>query len=240
MISPARAKAVVHSLASAGIDHVKVVTSGARERNPLPPEVLEAIISAARNHDLPVAAHAHFQLDQLCRCIDLRVDSIEQGFLLHEVKGGLDDMAINGVALCPTLRVIESIRSADDWYGQRVIPGVWWDALESTRGAANAGMYLLAGTDSGVFEVSPLDVWREIDLISAASSSRWTELQSATSTAARYLRHADLGTLQKGATADLVLVNANPLEADVGPNDIRAVLQASRFVAGDRVGIRYD
>jgi hypothetical protein len=212
---------------------IKVVTSGAHGSNAMPAELLQAIVETAHQQDLPVAAHAHFQLDQLARCIDLEVDTIEHGFLLHRLAGAFEQMAARRIALCPTLRVIESIRAAPGWHGQRLIPNAWQDAIDTTRAAFDAGVPLLAGTDSGVFEVSPIDVWREVELIAHATGSRWEGLRAATSTAARYLRQPGLGTLSPGATGDLIVLDADPLQVEVGPANVRAVFQGGTLVSGD-------
>ena len=58
---------------------------------------------------------------------------IEHGFLLHAVPGVLGRMARDGVFLCPTMRVVESIRAEPGWFGQRLIPQAWPDVQRSVR-----------------------------------------------------------------------------------------------------------
>ncbi|MGH3328111.1 MAG: amidohydrolase family protein [Streptomycetales bacterium] len=234
--TPADAAAAVLALAAVGANHVKVVTSGARGEVQLDPAVLRAAVAAARMRGLPVAAHAHFQPEQLTAAVDAEVTSIEHGFLLHEVPGLLAQMARDGLFLCPTMRVVESIRAEPGWFGQRLIPQAWPDVQRSVRVAPAAGVALLAGTDSGVYSVTPADVWREVTLLANECGSRWEGLRAATCTAARALGRPDLGSVAPGATADVVFVRRDPVTEAIDAHDVVAVLQAGRVVAGSLPG----
>lgn len=158
--------------------------------------------------------------------------SIEHGFLLHSEPHLLQTMAETGMNLCPTLRVIESIRAHPRRYGQRLIPEAWHDARRTVELAQAEGVSLLAGTDSGVFGVRPSDVWREVTLIADACGSRWSGLQAATCNAGRALGRGDIGHLGAGALADVCLVRRDPVTAAVDAGDVVAVIQAGRLVAG--------
>lgn len=233
-VSTARdAAALIAALAEVPVDIVKVVTSGARGTHQMPPDVLRAAIAAAHRYGLRVAVHAHLQPDQLRIAAQSGADSIEHGFLLHRMPDALQMMAATGSALCPTLRVIDSIRSESDWHGQRLVPQAWDDALATVRAAQATGVELIAGTDSGVFGVQPVDVWREVDLLAEQCGSRWAGLRAATCAAGGALGRSDLGRLTPGAVADLVLLNANPVDRIVGPDDVIAVVQAGRPIFGD-------
>jgi imidazolonepropionase-like amidohydrolase len=230
--SAADAAVVVHALADAGVDQVKVVTSGARGDRQMKAAVLRAAVSAARSYGLPIAAHAHFQEPQLETSVDAGVTSIEHGFLLHRLPRLLERMAADGVFLCPTMRVVESIREEPQWYGQRLIPQAWTDVRRTVAVAHAAEVNLIAGTDSGVYGVAPGDLWREVTLIGEACGSRFEGLRAATWTAGRALGRADLGHLAPGAIADAVLTRRNPAIEAVVPSDVAAVLQEGRVVWG--------
>jgi len=221
--SPDDARAIVSTLHTAGVDHLKIVTSGARGQNQLGVDTFDSIVEAAEEFGLAVAVHAHFQLDWLRRSADAGVRSIEHGFLLHQDPRIIDVMVQNGVALCPTLRVVEAIREDPGWYGQELIPGAWPDALASVAHAARSGARLVAGTDYGVYGVGISDVWREIDLIAKAAGSRWMGLQAATSAAADVLGRPDLGSFADGASADFVVVDADPLTTALTADNVVAV-----------------
>ncbi len=226
------AEAVIAALAEVPVDLIKLVTSGARGTHQMPPEMLRAAIAAARRHGMPVAVHAHLQPEQLHIATQSGANSIEHGFLLHRLPGALETMAAEGLYLCPTLRVIEAIRAEPNWHGQRLVPRAWDDALTTVRAAYAAGVELIAGTDSGVFGVQPIDVWREVQLIAEQCGSRWPGLRAATSVAAAALGRPDLGHLSAGSVADLVVLRADPVVQVVGPEDVIAVVQAGRPVVG--------
>ena len=226
------AVSVVHALSGARVDHIKLVTSGARGEVQLPPDLLRAAVTAAHERHLPVAVHAHLQADQLTASVRAGVTSIEHGFLLHRTPRLLDRMAKNGIFLCPTLRVIESIRADPLWYRQRLIPAAWPDALSTVTVARAAGVQLLAGTDSGVYGVRPGDLWREITLLAECCGSRWDGLRAATCSAGRALERDDLGHLGAGAVADLLLLRRDPVAQDIDARDVVAVVQTGRLAAG--------
>lgn len=230
--SASEARESVTALAQAGVDHIKIVTSGASGNVQLTSEAFAGAVEAAKAAGLPVAVHAHFQPEWLDRAADACVTSIEHGFMLHAQASTLERMARNEVALCPTLRVIESIREAPDWRGQVLIPGAWDDAQKTVHRAHLLGIQLIAGTDYGVFGVREADVWREISLVSRAAGSRWAGLQAATCRAARVLGRPDLGTLAEGACADYVVLRRNPVQDEVDQADVVAVAVAGNVLAG--------
>lgn len=99
------------------------------------------------------------------------------------------------------------------------------------------GVPMLAGTDAppGVGIVPGASLHRELGRFVAAGLSPLEALQTATVNPARFLeRTADFGTVEKGKVADLVLLDANPLEDIANTRRIRAV------VANGRLFVRED
>ncbi|WP_214402618.1 amidohydrolase family protein [Pseudonocardia lacus] len=78
---------------------------------------------------------------------------------------------------------------------------------------ADAGVALLAGTDTGTPYVMPgFALHEELALLVRAGLSPLRALRAATLEPARYLgQEADLGTVEEGRFADLVLLDADPL-----------------------------
>ena len=95
------------------------------------------------------------------------------------------------------------------------------------------GVTILAGTDTGSFYRLPgLALHDELGLMVRAGLSPLDALRSATLNPAAYFdRRADLGTIESGKLADLVLLEADPLD------DIANTMRISAVVAD---GILYD
>lgn len=100
-----------------------------------------------------------------------------------------------------------------------------------------AGVPLLAGTDSGNPNlVAGWSLHEELALLVDAGLAPLDALRAATLTPARALRMTDsLGTVRRGAVADLVVLDANPLENIRATRQIHAVVAAGRLItAADR------
>jgi hypothetical protein len=94
-----------------------------------------------------------------------------------------------------------------------------------------AGVLLLAGTDVGVpFQVPGISLHVELERLVEAGLSPLEALRTATLNPARVLEMADsLGAIEPGKLADLVLLDANPLEDIRNTQKIRAVVADGRL-----------
>src|SRR5690606_38493155 len=83
----------------------------------------------------------------------------------------------------------------------------------------SAGARIILGTGStDLFNVPGFSVHRELSLMSEAGMNPYEVLESATRTVARYVESqldqpGDFGAITPGYVADLVLLNANPLDS---------------------------
>ena len=94
--------------------------------------------------------------------------------------------------------------------------------LELTGAAHRAGVPILVGTD---YVVAGADVHRELGHLVDAGLSPAEALRAATLGPARYAgREADYGTVEAGKVADLILLDANPLDDIRHTQRIRAVM----------------
>ena len=101
-----------------------------------------------------------------------------------------------------------------------------------------AGVPLLAGTDTpaGVGVVPGASLHRELERLVAAGLTPLGALQTATVNPARFLgRTADFGAVAKGKIADLVLLDANPLDDIRNTRRIAAVVTNGRYLDREQI-----
>lgn len=95
-----------------------------------------------------------------------------------------------------------------------------------------AGVGLLAGTDTGNPGILPgVSLHEELELMAGAGIPAAAVLRIATLAPAQFLgREAELGAVARGKVADLVLLDANPLDSIANTRRIRAVIAGGRVV----------
>ena len=117
---------------------------------------------------------------------------------------------------------------------QRNAPRFARSVQRTTRGVGlyhASGVTVATGTDSPF----PLNLQHEMEVLVSAGFTPMEAITAATGTAARVLNAPRIGTIAEGQLADLVLLNANPLEDIRNTRQIRLVIQGGRIV--DREGL---
>ncbi|HET8786202.1 MAG TPA: amidohydrolase family protein [Candidatus Limnocylindrales bacterium] len=216
--------AATRQVIASGADVVKVVASEAAmlTTTGLPPgavvfgapeltvDELRGVVSTARAADRSVMAHAQ-DSESVRRCALAGVTSVEHAWLADEAA--IEAVAASGAWLVPTLVVTEV---------NRTLPGLTpaqrerQDLIEtrhraSTEAAIRLGVPLATGTDTGEVGVTADMVWREIVLLHEHGATPMAAMKAATSSAARLLGVEDeVGYVQEGKLADLVLVDGDP------------------------------
>jgi imidazolonepropionase-like amidohydrolase len=123
-------------------------------------------------------------------------------------------------SLVPTLAVL----------GERTTPSL---QLRSQTAAAlhKAGVRIVVGTDTGLQMPPGLSTVQEIELLVKAGLSPEAALTAATSAAARHLGlEKEIGGLETGMSADILLVRGDPLRNIGDFHQVEAVVQAGRIV----------
>ena len=105
--------------------------------------------------------------------------------------------------------------------------------LEVVNAMHRAGVPFLAGTDTppGVYVFPGFSLHEELQRFVAAGFTPMEALQTATLNPARFLGlENQLGTIEKGKLADLVLLDANPLDDIRNTQKIAAVIANGRYL----------
>ncbi len=89
--------------------------------------------------------------------------------------------------------------------------------------ARQTGGDVIAGSDN-LNGVAGLTLRRELEALVAAGLTPMEALMAGTRNAARFLQRNDLGTIEPGKTADLVVLGANPLD------DLRNLRSVERVI----------
>jgi imidazolonepropionase-like amidohydrolase len=106
--------------------------------------------------------------------------------------------------------------------------------LEVVKAMHEAGIQFLAGTDTapGVYIFPGFSLHEELQRFVAAGFTAMEALQTATLNPAKFLgMDATLGTVEKGKLADLVLLDANPLDDIRNTQKIAAVIVNGRYLS---------
>lgn len=229
--SPWEVRQKVRLLASDGVDHIKVLSTGAvltHGSSPssieFTPEELAAAVDEARHFGLRVEAHAH-AAEGIKNAIRAGVASVEHATLIDD----------EGIALAKEYGTYLDM----DIYDEECIQedgkkgGEPADFLEHDRGlgeaqrqrftkALRAGVKMSFGTDAGVcpYDAAP----RQFAFMVKYGMTPMQAIQAATHNAADLLGKSELlGSIQPGKYADIIAVTGDPLQ------DIR-VLEHVSFV----------
>jgi imidazolonepropionase-like amidohydrolase len=104
--------------------------------------------------------------------------------------------------------------------------------LEVVKAMHKAGIQFLAGTDTppGVYIFPGFSLHEELQRFVAAGFSPMEALQTATLNPAEFLgRENELGTIEKGKLADMILLDANPLDDIGNTQKIAGVVANGRY-----------
>jgi imidazolonepropionase-like amidohydrolase len=104
--------------------------------------------------------------------------------------------------------------------------------LECQRG----GVGLLLGCDAPqVFNVPGFSTHKELEYLVGSGLSPYEALQTGTTNVAKYLNDASSGTIQPGKSADLVLLNGNPLDDIRQTQNIAGVLLRGKWLSSESI-----
>ena len=205
-----------------GASHIKIMASGGvlsptdpLERCQYSEAEIRVIVEECARHGAYVCAHCH-PTEAILRCVNYGVRCIEHGTLIDEPTARA--VVEKGVYVVPTLSALFALREDGARLG---IPEV------SLRKLVKVHEYALRGIE--VMRRTGVKMGFGTDLLGEQNARRGTEftlrrevlsafdiLRSATSINAEILQmKGQLGVVQAGALADLLVVDGNPL-SDLG------------------------
>ena len=215
--SLADVRPVVRRIVRAGADVIKCATTGGASSRPghgprdgaFNPEEVQTLVEEAHALDRRVMCHA-LGGRGLRVAVEAGVDSIEHGCYLDEEPKLLDMMARRGIFFVPTFAVYEYHRKSALSHIRERAHHLQEHHVESLHRALAAGVRIAAGTDAGGHG-HPSNAM-EIECLVKAGLTPLQALRAATGWAAECLGlEREIGTVEKGKLADLVVVRGDPL-----------------------------
>ena len=219
---------VIKVMATAGM-----MTLGQRAGAPqLTVEEMTACVEEAHKAGLTVAAHVEGR-EGAANAIESGVDSIEHGHGLDDVL--LERMAEAQVALVPTIACDRAITRLGPQAGipqfivedcARLAPSL----EQALRRAIEIGVPIVAGNDGGAPLTHPGDIVDELEIYVEMGMTPVQALASATTAAAELFGLSDVGLVEPGQRADLLVVDGDPVESVGALRDPELVIAGGRVV----------
>ena len=212
----------VREMIRAGADVIKIASSGgflSPADDPMEPnysqEEVDAIVRTAADLGTWVMSHAH-GAEGIKRAVRAGVRSIDHGTYLDDEAAAM--MVERGTWLVPTLTAGDTTEAlaADEKVQPAVrdkLRGLGRPEFDAMRLAADAGVKVAMGTDC---PVAPHGTnLNELRHMAANGFTPEQALHAATKSAAELMGLQDeLGTIEPGKRADLVVIDGDPLEFD--------------------------
>lgn len=242
----------VSSQAAAGVDFVKLYVG-------LTPELVQAAIDEAHSQGIRVIGHlyltnwtqaANLGIDALTHGVPVSPFLLSKENQQKFFKAGnspfnhflwLDLVDLNGpevkemikalvnhkIAVDPTLDIYEAMIKAEP-YNQYL----WSKILQLTKMLYDNHVKILSGTDIPNFELVPgASLHHELELLVEAGITPLEVIKIATANGAQALDILDeVGTIEAGKQADIIILSANPEDDISNTKKIEAVMDDGRFV----------
>ena len=229
----------------AGAEVIKVIASGgvltpgtSPDEAQMTVEELTAAVEVAVSHGRHVAAHAHGATG-MKNALRAGVHSIEHATLMDDEAAEM--MSHRGVYMVPTLSALATTAACPTGCGipdsaRSKAKNMVKQHEKSFRAAVRRGILIAFGTDAGTPFNHHGNNAQEFERMVALGMTPMEAIMTSTSAAARLLGLSlEIGTVEAGKQADLLLVEGNPLRnigALLKKERIAGVMQRGRFVAG--------
>ncbi len=209
-----------------GVDFIKIwVDDRGGQYEKMPPEIYSAIINESHQHGIPVAAHIHY-LEDAKGLLKAGVDVFAHGVRDLDVDSELLELfkQYPDVYLAPNLpdegvvidvsglhglipdEVIDTVKS--EYEGTPADQAFYQIQARNLKALYDAGMKIAFGTDGREM----WEVFIELENMVAAGMTPADVIIAATGTSAKLLKLDNVGTLEAGKIADIIVLDDNPLK----------------------------
>jgi imidazolonepropionase-like amidohydrolase len=150
-----------------------------------------------------------------------------------EINEMINALVENDVPVDPTLSIYEAmLKDGAGSFSDRQNQLRWTKVLQLTRIMLDRGVQILAGSDIPNFGLVPgASLHRELELLVEAGIHPLKVIDIATQNGAEALGiNGTVGTLEIGKQADMIILDADPLENISNTKTIEAVIADGRFV----------
>jgi imidazolonepropionase-like amidohydrolase len=218
---PDAVRELVREMVRAGADVIKFATTGGASSRPghgprdasFEVDEVEALVTQAASMGRKTMCHA-LAGPGLRMAIEANVGSIEHGCFLSETPDLIKLMADSNTFFVPTLMVYEFHSTVSPPHIKERALALADAHKLSIEMALSMGVKVVAGTDAGGFVHG--DNAREIELLVEKGLTTMQAIQAATGWAAECIGlDADVGSVEPGKYADLLVIDGDPL-AEIG------------------------
>ena len=233
------------------VDHIKLNLTGGimgprwdrHTESFLLPEEIETAFALCRQRNFPVMAHAT-NPEAVKMAIKLGAHSVEHAYITDE--DCITDFVSSGTWYVPTLSIsqlspnLATTEHEKAWAAQKQLaPDLVIRAdtaaaehRSSFQKALSAGVKMALGSDISPMRESAL---LELGLWVKCGATPWQALTAATKNAAEMCGVGpELGTVEPGKLADLIVVDGNPLDNIENIRNLELVIKEGRVVADHR------
>lgn len=201
-----------------GVDFIKLVDSFWGDEQTIAPEELKAVVAEAHRRNAPVAIHSRGSASTRAAA-EAGVDWIMHADQVSEAD--LEVVAERGISIMPTAFFIKHALDLGREGGKssselELLKRAWDGIVNMLQISRKLGIKMLCGTDTGATPIAPYGKYHANEAEILTKYGGYTTIEAITAitknNALTVGLENDLGVIQPGKLADLLILNSNPLD----------------------------